>query len=431
MQAIDIVSSVFTPASGKKLSDCPDRTLVLGTLRNAKGEVLDHCLCTVSRAPNSYTGEDTTELQCHGSPTVLRLALEALFDLGARQAAPGEFTKRAFLNGRMDLTMAEAVIDLIDSETDEAARNAAGQLGGAIFRKTDLIYNRVVDIISHYHAVLDYPDEDIDAFEIHIYTKTLEQARAELEALLRSFGRGRVMKNGVMTAIVGKPNSGKSSLLNALVGFDRAIVTAIPGTTRDTIEEGVALGGIKLRLTDTAGLRGTNDPVEQIGVDRAFSAAAASELVLAVFDGSEALADEDYKTIAAAKSAARSIAVVNKSDLPQKLQRALISESFETMLSVSALDKTGLDALDRAVKALFPLPETPAGEILTNARHADAVGRALVSLDAALAAINTGATPDIILTEAESALSALGELSGRTVREDVTKRIFERFCVGK
>ena len=429
--AIDMASSIFSPLSGKKLGEYPDRALTLGVLRNTRGEVLDHCLCTISRAPNSYTGENTAELQCHGSPTMLRLVLEALFERGARQALPGEFTKRAFLNGHMDLTMAEAVIDLIDSETDEAARNAAAQLGGAILRKTDLIYNSLVDIISHYHAVLDYPDEDINSFDIKNYTQTLKQARGELKALLNSFERGKVMKDGVMTAIVGRPNAGKSSLLNALVGFDRAIVTAWPGTTRDTIEECVTLGGIKLRLTDTAGLRGTNDPVEKIGVDRALSAAAASELVLAVFDASEELSAEDYEAIAVSKFAVRAIAILNKSDLPQKLERSIISESFETILSVSALDKTGLGALDRAVKALFPMPGTPAGEILTNARHADAVGRALVSLEAAITAMEMGSTPDIVLTEAENALSVLGELSGKTVRDDVTKRIFERFCVGK
>ena len=429
--AIKIASSCFHPSSGKILSAYTDRTLVLGLLLSAKGETLDHCLCTVSRAPNSYTGENTAEFHCHGSPTVLRLALEALFSRGARQALPGEFTKRAFLNGRMDLTQAEAVIDLIESDTSEAAKNAAGQLGGAILRRTEAIYAELVDIISHYHAVLDYPDEEIDEFRMESYTGTLEKARGELESLLLSFERGKVMKSGVKAAIVGRPNAGKSSLLNALVGYERAIVTAVPGTTRDTLEEGVTIGGIKLLLTDTAGLRGTEDPIEQMGIERAKGAAISSELVLAVFDGSQELSPEDFQAIKAAKTAKRSIAVINKSDLPQKLDITAISSSFEIVCPISALDRTGLEALDEAVASLFPLPNTPAGEIITNSRQADAVKRALSAIDEAIVAIKSQATPDIVLTEAEIALSALGELSGRTVREDVTRRIFERFCVGK
>ena len=429
--AIDIAGEVFQTSSGKKLSDYADRTLVLGILKNDNGETLDHCLCTISRAPNSYTGENTAEFHCHGSPTVLRLVLEVLFAHGARQALAGEFTKRAFLNGRMDLTQAEAVIDLIDADTSEAAKNAAGQLGGAILHRTDAIYGEMVDIISHYHAVLDYPDEEIDEFRMESYKGVLEKARGELKALLDTFERGKVMKSGIKAAIVGRPNAGKSSLLNALVGYDRAIVTAIPGTTRDTIEECVSLGGLKLRLSDTAGLRGTIDPIEQIGVDRAKSAASASELVLAVFDGSEELSSEDFDAIQAAKTSKFSIAIINKCDLPQNINKSSIRDDFEIICPVSALDKTGLEALGDAVSSLFPISDAPAGEILTNSRHADAVGRAYISIGEALSAMKFGATPDIVLTEAENALSALGELTGKTVREDVTKRIFERFCVGK
>lgn len=431
--AITIIDRVFRPLSKKAMSSYPDRKLVYGDLLDNKGRVLDICLCTISRAPMSYTGENTAELQCHGSPVVLREAMEALFASGARQAKAGEFTKRAFLNGRMDLTAAEAVIDLISAETAEAARNAAGQLGGAIFRKIEEIYNNIIEISSHYHAVLDYPDEEIEPFELKGYADTLFLAQTELERLSNSFNRGRVMQSGIKTAIVGRPNAGKSSLLNVLLGYERAIVTEIPGTTRDTIEGKVVLGGILLRLVDTAGLRGTTDPIEKLGVDRAKAAASDSELVLAVFDGSEQLANEDLEAISAARTAVHSIAIINKADLTQRIDKARIEEYFDLVCSVSALEKTGIEALEGALRGLFPLPgeSETAGEILTNARQADAVGRALSSVKAAREAIDNGLTPDAVLTETEDAVEALGQLAGRNLREDITTRIFERFCVGK
>ncbi len=429
--SLKIAQSVFIPRTGEPLSKIPDRTLVLGSLIDAKGDLLDNCLCTVSRSPNSYTGENTAEFHCHGSPTVLRLSLESLFAAGARQALPGEFTKRAFINGKMDLTQAEAVIDLIDAETQAAAKNAAAQLGGAIQKKISGIYDELVDIISHYHAVLDYPDEDIEPFEISKYRKYFAAAAGELHALLESFEHGKVMKNGVKAAIVGRPNVGKSSLLNALLGYERAIVTDTPGTTRDTIEESLLVGGVKLRLIDTAGLRGTSDSIEKMGVDRARLAVQDADLIIAVFDGSQVLTFEDQEAIEASKLSKPSIAVVNKQDLQQNRVNIELFSGFDRICLVSALDKTGLDELGRAVGELFPAPEVPAGEILTNSRQANAVDRALVSVTAALDSLDAGHTPDIVLTETENAIAAIGELSGKTVRDDVTKRIFERFCVGK
>lgn len=429
---LPIIDAVFRPKNGKRMSDSADRTLVFGDLLDSNGAMLDICLCTISHGPHSYTGEDTAELQCHGSPVVLREALEALFAAGARQALAGEFTKRAFLNGRLDLTQSEAVIDLIDAETAEAARNAAGQLGGAILRKTDRIYNNLVDIVSHYHAVLDYPDEEIDEFELQNYSGMLEHAAGELRQLLKSFERGSILQSGLPSAIIGRPNAGKSSLLNALLGYDRAIVTDIPGTTRDTIEEKIRLGGLLLRLSDTAGLRSTDDVVEKIGVDRAVSAAQTAKLVLAVFDGSQPFTEEDRTVVETAAARPHAIAIVNKSDLTQKLDLAQLEERFDIICHISAKEKLGFAALDAAVTSLFPPCDTAeAGEILTNARHADAVSRALTAIEACIRSMQYGITPDAVLTEAEDAMAALGELTGRTVREDVTHRIFERFCVGK
>ena len=423
--ALAVTDRVFAPLRGAPMSQRPDRRLILGKLHAPDGTVLDICLATVSRGPDSYTGEDTAELQCHGSPVVLREALESLFAAGARQAKAGEFTRRAFLNGRMDLTQAEAVIDLIDAETPRIAEHAAAQLDGAIRRKTDGIYDGLAAVCSHYHAVIDYPDEDIEPFALEQYRAVLDGAAERLARLLATFRRGNVLKNGVPCAILGRPNAGKSSLLNAILGYDRAIVTDIPGTTRDTIEEKAVLGGTLLRLLDTAGLRDTEDPVEKQGVARARTAAEAADLVLAVLDGSAPLTGEDEAVLAAARKAPHAIILRNKSDLPA-------AWTMEGTIPVSALTGAGLDALEAAVSALFEDAEPlPVGETLTNPRQADAVGRALDYVRAAKEAMDEGFAPDAVLTEVEGALSALGELSGRTVREDVTNGIFSRFCVGK
>ena len=427
--AIAAAERLFTPLSGEKLSLREDRKLIYGKLTGRSGKLLDLCLCTVSHAPASYTGEDTAELQCHGSPTLLRAVLEELFALGVRQAKPGEFTKRAFLNGRLELTAAEAVADLIDAETVEAAENAAGQLSGAISRKTDGIYSSLVDICSHYHAVLDYPDEDIEPFLLENYKGIMKNAEATLSALQKTYDRGKLMNSGIPTAIIGRPNAGKSSLLNALLGYDRAIVTAIPGTTRDTIEEKIRIGQNVLRLIDTAGIRETADEAEKLGVERSYAAISGASLVIAVVDGSVAFTEEDSAILRFAENAPKAIVAVSKQDLPG-FSSALVRTALP-VVEISAETGEGIETLEAAIQEMFPLPSVPAGEILTNARQAEAVSLALDYIKASLHALEMGETPDIVLTEAEGAMQAIGELSGRTVREDVTERIFARFCVGK
>jgi tRNA modification GTPase len=430
--AISAADSIFRSKSGIKMCETIDRKLIYGELLNSDGAVIDVCLCTVSRAPNSYSGEDTAEFHCHGSPVVLTEGLRALYKAGVRPARAGEFTMRAFLNGLLDLSQAEAVIDLIESETEAAALNAAGQLCGMLGNKIESIYDQLLHISAHFFAVIDYPDEDIDAFKLSDYTAVLSDAEAALNRLLASFARGAVMKNGVLTAIIGKPNVGKSSLLNALLGYERAIVTPVAGTTRDTIEEKIKLGNVLLRLTDTAGIREADDIVERLGIDRARGAAESARLVLAVFDASQPLDDDDRAVLAVASRAGHHLAVINKSDLKACIDIAEVQKSLGTAHYVSALTGEGIDALAEAVGAMFAdNTEAPIGEILTNARQADAVRQALESIRQAQAALKTGTTPDAVLTEIETAMSALGEITGRTIREDIAARIFERFCVGK
>ncbi len=427
---ISMVERVFRPLSGSPIGERPDRRLVYGALLDKYGQPIDQVLATVSRAPHSYTGEDTAELQCHGSPAVLAQALEALFAQGARQALPGEFTKRAFLNGRMDLAQAEAVIDLIDAETAEGARNAYGQLSGALSRRVAAVYDALVDVMAHFHAVLDYPDEDIDPFTADGLRAALETQRAALRALLDTYDRGSALTEGIPCAIVGQPNVGKSSLLNALLGYERAIVTDVAGTTRDTLEERIRLGGVLLRLCDTAGLRETGDAVERLGVERARQSMERARLILVLLDASQPACEEDFALLRQAMALAPTILVRSKSDLPSAPVPCVTME-LPPAVAVSAKTGDGLEQLEAQIAALFPQGSDEVGSLLTNARQAEATKRALERIEAAQAGLTDGCTPDAVLTDVEEALSALGELTGRTVCADITDRIFSRFCVGK
>ena len=443
--ALTVADNVFRVACGIRLKDAECKRMYYGEFVDDFSDTpVDLCLCVISRAPNSYTGEDTVEFHCHGSPVVLSEVLQILFEHGVRQALPGEFTKRAFLNGRMDLTQAEAVIDLIESETLGAAKNAVGQLQGVIGVKLCSVYNQLLDIMSHFHAVIDYPDEDIDEFNLQNYLTRLQSIDDELQQMLETHKRGKILKDGIPTAIIGRPNTGKSSLLNALLGYERAIVTEVAGTTRDTVEEKVLMGNILLRLIDTAGLRHTNDAIEKLGVERAFAALSGAELVLLVLDGSQPLMREDYDALHSIPPDTPKIAVVNKSDLPAAFCDSELSKLEIKSCRISALSGEGLNSLDDEIEQMFPVlwqpyefnkhdsnaPSSP-GELITNTRHAEAILRAQAGVKSAVESLTESVTPDAVLTDIESALAAIGEITGKTIREDIVSRIFERFCVGK
>ena len=426
---ISVASKVFKLNNGGALSDAPDRKLMLGALHDRQGRLLDQCMAVCSRGPHSYTGEDTAEFHCHGSPAVLSAGLEALYSAGAKPAGRGEFTKRAFLNGKLALTQAEAVIDLIEAETADAAANAAGQVGGILQKKLSPIYNDLTDLCSHFHAVLDYPDEDIEDFGLASYEDTLKKDAKQLQALLQTYGQGRILRSGAAAAIVGKPNVGKSSLLNALAGYERVIVTEVAGTTRDTVEETVMVGSTRLRLIDTAGIRDTDDRIEAMGVERSKQAVENADLVIFVCDGSQPLTQEDQAIIELCADRENAIALINKSDL-----KTVIAPSdlpFMNVIHVCAATGEGLEQVADVVDTIFA-GDTPCdGSVLTNPRQYHAIYTAHDAMLCALQGLRRGLTPDAVLTDVEAAMEAMGEVTGATVREDITARIFERFCVGK
>ena len=438
-----VCERVFRADSGKAFSALPSRSMVLGRLSDQSGAVIDRALAVRFPAPHSYTGEDCAEFHCHGSPVVLREALLSLFAAGARQATAGEFTKRAFLNGQLDLTEAEAVIDLIDAETAAAARNAAAQLDGALRRVLEPIQETLLDVAARFYAVVDYPDEDIEDVRPEEIADALSRSIGALDNLLDACRRGRVLKSGVRTAVIGRPNAGKSSLFNALAGFERVIVTDIPGTTRDTVEESIVCGGVLLRLTDTAGLREASDAVERLGVERSRKAVADADLIFVVADSSASPTDEDADAVRLARESGKPwIFVENKCDLPRNAafdawaavkdaDAPSVAGDALSVVRVSAKTGEGLLSLEGVVGERFSVGDAAPGTLLTDQRQEDAAHRAREDLQRAENALQSGFTPDAVLTDVEDALEAVGELTGRSAKEELVSHIFSRFCVGK
>lgn len=428
--AILVASRIFRAASGRPLAEMKGYTAAFGEIGSG-GETLDEGIATLFRAPKSYTGEDVVELSCHGGLLVTRKVLRAALENGAVMAEPGEFTRRAFLNGKMTLTQAEAVVDLIGAGSEQSLRCARSAMRGALYEKIKGIMDRLLTVSGHLSAYIDYPEEDIGGVETQALLTRCTDCLGELDALLATFDRGRMIREGVETVIVGRPNVGKSTLMNLLSGCQKSIVTDIPGTTRDVVEETVNLGDVVLRLADTAGIRETDNPVEQMGVSMALDRLETAGLILAVFDLSEEFSPEDQKLTERLQNLPV-VAVLNKSDLPVKFDKKYIYDNFKHIVEISARENQGLSLLNREIVSLLSLADlSDASAILQNERQRDCALRARKLLFEVCETIRAGYTLDAVDVALESALSALMELSGQRVSEAVVQQVFSRFCVGK
>ncbi len=431
-EAVSISEEVFRPKCGKPLSAIASGNVAYGDIFSGNC-IIDDGIATVFRAPHSFTGEDTVEISCHGGIILTQTVLEALLLAGARPAEAGEFTKRAFLSGKISLTRAEAVINLIDAESKEKVRLSALQSNGVLSREISRLISKIGDAISSVYAYIDYPDEDLTDMTVSELSEVAKEIIGDLVSLKDSYRMGHAICEGIPTVIIGKPNTGKSSVLNRILGTDRAIVTSIAGTTRDTVEETVTVGKVLLRLCDTAGIRQTDDEVEMIGVARSKDKLIKSELVLAVFDGGAPQTNEDREIINEIVSLRKPvIALLNKADLCSSVKPSL-PQSFGEPIAVSALTGQGFDDLYKRISELYVNEEISYinEPIITGARQHTAVCKALEHMQNALKTIEGGFTQDIAGLDMEAAMSALGELDGRTVSEEITSKIFSRFCVGK
>ena len=416
--------------ANKKLRDMPGYTCVFGAVYE-KEEKIDECVATVFLAPHSYTGENVVELSCHGGYSVTQRTLKAVFDAGAEPAQAGEFTKRAFLNGKMDLVEAEAVMDLINAKTRTSARAALSVKEGALSQKINGVKALLLHKAAHLNAWADYPEEDIPEISTDELREALQTAIRSLSQILRSYDNGRILKEGINTVIIGKPNVGKSTLMNLLSGYDKSIVTSIAGTTRDVVEETVSLGEITLNLCDTAGIRQSDDEIEKIGVDKAKTKIESAALALCVFDSSQELTSEDLEVLDAVGDLP-AIAIINKTDLPQTLDIEVIREKIQDIVYMSAKEQKGLEALQNAVKKLCLLEDfNNTTAILYNERQRALTEKAKTALEEALDALNANVTYDAITVSIEDAAGYLAQLTGESVTEEVIDRVFHSFCVGK
>lgn len=428
--AVAIADKVFKNINNKSLCDMKGYTAAFGKIVE-NDEEIDEAVALVFKAPHSYTGEDVVELSCHGGVYITKRVLRAVINAGATPAQAGEFTKRAFLNGKIDLTEAEAVIDIISAKSRGAARAALYVKDGALRKKIDGVKNDLLTQAAHLSAWADYPEEDIAEVSIDEILTSCDNAIKILSDLLASYDCGQAVKQGIDTVIAGKPNVGKSTLMNLLSGYEKSIVTDIPGTTRDIVEDTVIVGDVILKLSDTAGLRSTDDTVEKIGVDRAKKRLEQCGLLLAVFDNSRQLDDNDIELLEAAMDLP-CIAIINKSDLEQKVDEEYIKSKIDRVVYISAANGEGKEELAKAVEEITGTANfNPSEGILSNERQRLAVSNALASVKEARTATEIGMTFDAITVSLEDAISELLELTGEKTSDEVVDRVFHNFCVGK
>ncbi len=426
--ALSIADKVFFAFSGKRLCEMEGYTAAYGQLKDGD-TVLDDGVALVFKAPHSFTGEDTVEISLHGGSIILRDALRLILSKGAFLAGPGEFTKRAFLNGKTDLTRAESIMGLISAESDAQLKLSRGAHLGKTAEKIQSIIEDLTKAGAAISVYSDYPDEDIEGLDPESFGEMLKNAKQKLSEMLKTYDAGKILREGIETAIVGKPNVGKSSLMNMLSGANRSIVTDIAGTTRDVIEETVQLGDIILRLADTAGIRDTGDKIESIGVDLAKGRIETAQLILAVFDSSLPLDSEDFKLIESLKNK-NAIIIINKTDLGLKIQKEMFADF--NVVEISAKENIGLDALAEKIALISGTANlSPDSAVLINERQRECANRALDGVSEALATLVSGQTLDAVGICLDDALAALFELTGKRVTNEVADEIFRSFCVGK
>ncbi|HAT89595.1 MAG TPA: tRNA uridine-5-carboxymethylaminomethyl(34) synthesis GTPase MnmE [Roseburia sp.] len=431
-ESVEIVDRIFSMKNEKKLSDMPTHTIHYGHIKDGD-EVIDEVMVVLMRAPKSYTKEDTVEIDCHGGVYVMKRVLETVIKYGARPAEPGEFTKRAFLNGRIDLAQAESVIDIIHAKNEFALKSSEQQLSGSLSIEVKTVREKLLHEIAFIESALDDPEH----ISLDGYPETLhgivEAAEKEIQKLLANSDNGKILKEGISTVIIGKPNAGKSSLLNTLVGEERAIVTDIAGTTRDVLEEQINLNGIILNVIDTAGIRETDDVVEKIGVDRAKKYLNEADLVIYVVDTSTQLDENDYEIMDLLKDR-KAIILLNKSDLTPVTDGGSIRQHLDKkMIAVSAKEQTGIEELEETIREMFFTGEVTFNDevYITNIRHKTALQEALNSLNLVVQSILDGMPEDFYSIDLMNAYEELGSIIGEAVEDDLVNEIFSKFCMGK